>query len=71
MLPTPGRRGHSRTDDRVGQRRGTARAATGRPVVARGEPQSVLARALLPVARETGVRGALDAVLRTHLRGGG
>ncbi|MFE4670348.1 LysR substrate-binding domain-containing protein [Streptomyces sp. NPDC056716] len=39
-------------------------------VVARSEPQSVLAQALLTVAREAGVRDALDARLRTYLRTG-
>ncbi|WP_405576790.1 LysR substrate-binding domain-containing protein [Streptomyces sp. NBC_01092] len=37
-------------------------------VVARSEPQSVLAQALLKVAREAGVRDALEARLRTYLR---
>ncbi|MEV7285609.1 LysR family transcriptional regulator [Streptomyces sp. NPDC093252] len=37
-------------------------------VVARSEPQSMLARALLTVAREAGVRDALDARLHTYLR---
>ncbi|MER5942367.1 LysR family transcriptional regulator [Streptomyces sp. NPDC001928] len=37
-------------------------------VVARSEPQSVLAQALLTVAREAGVRDALEARLRTYLR---
>jgi hypothetical protein len=36
-------------------------------VVGPGEPPSVLAGALLAVAREAGVRGALDALLRTYL----
>ncbi|WP_329216945.1 LysR family transcriptional regulator [Streptomyces sp. NBC_01485] len=40
-------------------------------VVARSEPQSVLAQALLKVAREARVRDALDALLRTHLEGAG
>lgn len=31
------------------------------------DPTSVLARALLAVAREAGVREALDALLRTYL----
>ncbi|MFJ3670211.1 LysR substrate-binding domain-containing protein [Streptomyces sp. NPDC090106] len=36
-------------------------------VVARSEPESVLAEALLAVAREAGVRDALDDLLRTYL----
>ncbi|MFF8727174.1 LysR substrate-binding domain-containing protein [Streptomyces sp. NPDC015171] len=36
-------------------------------VVARSEPQSVLAEALLTVAREAGLRDALDELLRTYL----
>ncbi|MFD6751124.1 LysR family transcriptional regulator, partial [Streptomyces anthocyanicus] len=36
-------------------------------VVARHEPRSVLAQALLTVAREAGVRDALDALLNEHL----
>ncbi|KPI05250.1 transcriptional regulator, LysR family [Actinobacteria bacterium OK074] len=36
-------------------------------VVARSEPRAVLAEALLKVAREAGVRDALDALLRTYL----
>jgi hypothetical protein len=36
-------------------------------VVARSEPQSVLAEALLKVAREAGVRDALDEQLTAHL----
>ncbi|MFI6335984.1 LysR family transcriptional regulator [Streptomyces sp. NPDC050535] len=36
-------------------------------VVAEGDPQSVLAEALLKVAREAGVRDALDALLHTYL----
>ncbi|KUN57893.1 LysR family transcriptional regulator [Streptomyces canus] len=40
-------------------------------VVAGGEPQSVLAQALLKVAREARVRDALDELLRTHLEGAG
>ncbi|WP_406171751.1 hypothetical protein [Streptomyces sp. NBC_00996] len=38
-------------------------------VVAREEPQSVLAEALLKVAREADVRDALDALLKEHLGG--
>ncbi|MEU1408893.1 LysR family transcriptional regulator [Streptomyces sp. NPDC005728] len=38
-------------------------------VVARSEPQSVLAEAFLNVAREAGVRDALDELLRTYLQG--
>ncbi|MCI3271809.1 LysR family transcriptional regulator [Streptomyces cylindrosporus] len=37
-------------------------------VVAAGEPRSVLAEALLKVAREAGVRDALDELLRTYLK---
>ncbi|MFF3407182.1 LysR family transcriptional regulator [Streptomyces sp. NPDC002742] len=36
-------------------------------VVARHEPESVLAQALLKVAGEAGVRDALDALLKAHL----
>jgi hypothetical protein len=36
-------------------------------VVARHEPESVLAQALLRVAREAGVRDALDSLLKAHL----
>lgn len=39
-------------------------------VVAREEPRSVLAEALLGVAREAGVRDALDVLLNTYLRDG-
>ncbi|WP_435835549.1 hypothetical protein [Streptomyces avermitilis] len=39
-------------------------------VVARSEPRSVLAEALLTVAREAGVRDALDDLLHTYLGGG-
>ncbi|MGW2059376.1 LysR family transcriptional regulator [Streptomyces sp. NPDC001937] len=39
-------------------------------VVARSEPQSVLAEALLTAAREAGVRDALDDLLHTYLGGG-
>ncbi|MFB7500682.1 LysR substrate-binding domain-containing protein [Streptomyces sp. NPDC056161] len=38
-------------------------------VVARSEPQSVLAEALVKVARETRVQDALDELLRTYLGG--
>jgi DNA-binding transcriptional LysR family regulator len=37
-------------------------------VVARSDPESVLAQALLRVAREAGLREALDELLRTYLR---
>jgi DNA-binding transcriptional LysR family regulator len=40
-------------------------------VVARVEPESVLAEALLTVAREAGVRGALDELLHSYLGGRG
>ncbi|MEV6532076.1 LysR substrate-binding domain-containing protein [Streptomyces sp. NPDC048448] len=39
-------------------------------VVARDDPPSVLAEALLKVAREAGVRDALDALLTSYLGGG-
>ncbi|GGJ56765.1 hypothetical protein GCM10010121_079340 [Streptomyces brasiliensis] len=40
-------------------------------VVARSEPRPVLAEALVTVAREAGVRDALDDLLRTYLDGHG
>jgi hypothetical protein len=38
-------------------------------VVARSEPQSVLAQALVKVARQARLRDALDSLLTAHLDG--